>query len=165
MCPASRRSKACRSKSNAPHPGRLRVVVPPRISKELREIIVELLKLHKNASEVQRQLRAMGPPLGPMKVGLGQIIKVADFEHIDLRAGRPIGLRMPGVGGRPRGEGKKTSAHRADAERLASEGKKPSAIAAKLGITRQAVEQLIAPWRKAQAEAMAMKNGDKGIDG
>lgn len=95
---------------------------------EIYDRVAEQLQLHRTISGTERALREAGTP-----VSRATVVAVA------AQLGIPIHV------GRPRGPGKKYSEHRKRACDLAAAGNERTAIAALLGISPQAVSQLLKP--------------------
>jgi hypothetical protein len=125
--------------------------MPAPTSDEIRKRILDLFREQRsrgeipNATKVREKLEAEG-----IVISLSPIIRVADCNGIDLSLARKQGSRgHRGGSGRPtlrQGEhGRRFSPYRSAALTKTAEGCKSSEIAKEIGITRQAVDQLVNP--------------------
>ena len=102
--------------------------------------MAELLRSGLTPTEVRNKLLAERD----ISVSLSTIGKEAYRLGIVPKGGRRKGVKMPGVGGRPPGPGKKWSPYRERVIELRKVGQSTSAISAETGTSRQNVERILA---------------------
>mgnify|MGYP002141696401 FL=1 len=117
--------------------------MPEPLSEAAAKRVEELLREGLSAVEVSRRCIGRWAAVTPARVRME-----AYRLGIGMPQGRRTGTRMPGVGGRPRGPGKKFSPNRLRAQELRAQGLSLKAISAELGISPQAVSQLLAATAK-----------------
>lgn len=112
--------------------------MPPRVPREIIQAVADLLRSGLTPTEVRNKLRERD-----ISVSLSTIGKEAYRLGIPTQGGRRKGTKMPGVGGRPPGPGKKWSPYRDKAIEMRQAGQSTAAIAAELGTSRQNIERVL----------------------